>query len=258
MKLEEQIEISDTSLAFHWTNILWPWTLFVAAWIVILLAFSTNQAYLVDHDYLLKASHLPWILSLLIFLALWQIMIVAMMLPSTFPLLSLIASIAREQKHLWLRQTAFIAGYAIIWSAFALIAFLGDTLIHWSVNHWFWFYLHSWLISAALFALAGAYQFSPLKTTYCAFPAICPNYYQQGMRANWHSGLRYGLYCLASCWALMLVMFGVGVRGLLWMVALTVVVLVEKGVPGGYRLRPMIGAGFLLLAIVWIVAPTWL
>jgi predicted metal-binding membrane protein len=41
------------------------------------------------------------------------------------------------------------------------------------------------------------------------------------------------VYCLGCCWALMLVLFVVGVMNLAWVAALTVFVLVEKFGPLG-------------------------
>ena len=44
-------------------------------------------------------------------------------------------------------------------------------------------------------------------------------------------GLRHGAYCLGCCWSLMLLLFVLGVMNLLWIVALTLLVLAEKTLP---------------------------
>ena len=46
-------------------------------------------------------------------------------------------------------------------------------------------------------------------------------------------GARHGAYCLACCWALMLLLFLGGVMNLMWVGAITVFVLVEKAAPFG-------------------------
>jgi predicted metal-binding membrane protein len=56
----------------------------------------------------------------------------------------------------------------------------------------------------------------------------------------------------------MLVMFGVGVGSLMGMAALAGVMVVEKAVPGGQRLRPVLGIVLLLLAALWLAHPAWL
>jgi predicted metal-binding membrane protein len=56
----------------------------------------------------------------------------------------------------------------------------------------------------------------------------------------------------------MLVLFGVGLGGVVWMVALLGVMVVEKAVPGGRRLTPIVGGALLLLAAAWLSQPAWL
>ncbi len=83
-------------------------------------------------------------------------------------------------------------------------------------------------------------------------------YYRKGSGAAWRLGLRHGMFCLGCCWALMLVMFGLGVGSLVSMAVLTGVMIVEKTFPGGQRLSPVIGLALLLLAVLWLAHPAWL
>jgi len=69
----------------HQAPVLWPWMLVIVAWTVALVAALTNQNSLIDHHYLLEESHLSRLLALVVFLACWQVMTVAMMLPSSPP-----------------------------------------------------------------------------------------------------------------------------------------------------------------------------
>jgi predicted metal-binding membrane protein len=70
--------------------------------------------------------------------------------------------------------------------------------------------------------------------------------------------LRHGAFCLGCCWALMLVMFGIGVGSLAWMAALAGVMVVEKTIPGGRWLSPISGIVLVLLAVLSLVRPAWL
>ena len=173
--------------------VLWPWALVVAAWALAGLAVFTNQSYLINHHYLLEESHLPVLMALVIFLACWQVMTAGMMLPSSMPMVYMIVHAGRQQKRSYAIPLAFLAGYALIWTAFALVAFLGDTQIHWLVHHWFWLDTHSWMIGAITFALAGVFQFSPLKgrcLKQCRSPfSFFVRYYRQGAGAAWRLGL---------------------------------------------------------------------
>ncbi len=68
----------------------------------------------------------------------------------------------------------------------------------------------------------------------------------------------HGTFCPGCCWALMLVMFGLGMSSLAWMAVLTGVMVVEKTYLGGQRLSPFIGFVLLALAVFWLVHPAWL
>ena len=106
------------------------------------------------------------------------------------------------------------------------------------------------------------FQFSPLKgrcLKQCRSPfSFYVRYYRQGVGAAWHLGLRHGAFCLGSCWALMLVMFGMGVSSLVSMAVLTGVMVIEKTYPGGQRLSPVIGIILLGLSALWLAHPAWL
>jgi predicted metal-binding membrane protein len=56
----------------------------------------------------------------------------------------------------------------------------------------------------------------------------------------------------------MLVMFGAGVASLLWMAALTALMVYEKTAPGGRRAVPAAGVAFLALAAVTFANPSWM
>jgi predicted metal-binding membrane protein len=252
--------LNENQAGRSWGQIIFPWILVVVAWGIVLLAFATNRASLIDHDYLLRTSHLPWLVAFVVFLISWQVMTVAMMLPSALSMVSAIGALSRGRGPLWLVQGSFILGYTFVWTLFACVAFPGDTLVHQLVDHWRWLYIHSWFIGATVLLVAGSFQLSPLKrsclqhccheaTVYTALPG------SSHIGLIWRMGVRYGLFCLGACWAIMLVMFGIGMKSLFWIVALTGVMLVEKEIPGGQRLRVVIGGGFLFLAVLWLLLP---
>ena len=70
-------------------------------------------------------------------------------------------------------------------------------------------------------------------------------------------GLRQGLFCLRGCWALILVMFVIGTGSIVWMAVLTGVMVIET-YPGGQRLSFLFGTLLLVLAVFWLVHPSWL
>jgi predicted metal-binding membrane protein len=60
-------------------------------------------------------------------------------------------------------------------------------------------------------------------------------------------GVHHGLFCIGCCWALMLLMFGVGAGSFGWMLVLGAIMAVEKNMPWGRRLSMPLG----LLLLGW-------
>ncbi len=256
--------------------VLWPWLVVGLAWGSAVLAVLSGQGYLVDHHQLLAGHymymgghymrmgglHLPWPAALAVFLASWQVMTVAMMLPSSLPFVYMMIHASRQQQRPGPTLAAFLAGYGAVWSAFALVAFLGDGLVHDLTDSWPWLQERPWLVGAVTLAVAGVFQFSALKERclrQCRSPfSFFVRYYRRGTGAAWRLGLRHGAFCLGCCWALMLVMFGVGVGAMTVMGLLAGVMLLEKVVPGGQRLGPAIGVALLLLSALWVAHPAGL
>jgi predicted metal-binding membrane protein len=255
-------QATDRSRRGRRVPVLWPWLLVAVAWGVLVLAGLLHQTFLLDHHYLLQASGLPWLAALEVFLLCWQVMTVAMMLPSSMPMVQLVVYAARRQARPVAVPLAFLAGYGVIWTAFAAGAFLADTLVHRLVDLWPWLAVHAWLIAAVTFFIAALFQFSPWKERCldrCRTPlGFFLHSYRKSVGPAWRLGVRHGGYCLGCCWALMLVMFGVGVGNLAGMAALTGAMVIEKTVPGGKRLSPFIGIMLLLLGGLWLAHPVWL
>jgi predicted metal-binding membrane protein len=65
-------------------------------------------------------------------------------------------------------------------------------------------------------------------------------------------GFRHGIFCLGCCWALMAVLFVVGVMNLAWVAVLTLFILAEKIGPTGARVSRAGGAILLALGAVLV------
>jgi len=65
-------------------------------------------------------------------------------------------------------------------------------------------------------------------------------------------GWRHGLFCVGCCWALMGLLFIVGVMNAAWIIAITIYVLVEKIVPSGETLSKITGAVMVGMGL-WII-----
>jgi predicted metal-binding membrane protein len=122
------------------------------------------------------------------------------------------------------------------------------------VHSWPWLENHEGLILTGTLVLVGAYQLSPLKDrclTVCRDPfTFLWRHYRRGLRGGLNLGLRHGLWCLGCCWALMLLMFATGVGSLLWMLALTAVMVAEKTTRWGARLVVPVGVALVVSGLV--------
>jgi predicted metal-binding membrane protein len=201
--------------------------------------------------------------DLALVMLMWGAMVFAMMLPTAAPMIltyAEIADTAASKGERVVSPLAIAAGYLMVWFGAALALGLAQwgltaaTLLDPAMN------AASGLFSGAVFLLAGAYQFTELKhacVTACQrpFPFFL---------AHWATtpagvvrlGVRQGLLCLGCCWALMAVMFAVGVMNLVWMAGLGIVMLVEK-VAETTRFSRAVGAVLVAVGAVIVGAEVW-
>ena len=244
------------------------------AWLLALLAEVGGWAEGLHHDALLVGSRSLGT-TLLLFLIAWQAMIVAMMLPSSLPMIRIFRVIsvrqfaeARPGSAAYagpgprMLMTAFLGGYVLVWSCFGALAFAGDLALHRAVAQAPWLPEHPWLITASILAFAGAFQFSSLKDrclSKCRAPSLyLASHYARGLDGAFRLGRGHGLFCLGCCWALMLVMFAAGTGNLWWMAALTALMVYEKTGRHGARAVPVAGVLLLALAVLALLHPSWL
>jgi predicted metal-binding membrane protein len=226
-----------------------------AAWVVAVAAQATGRGSLLHHDTLAGAAVAPWA-ALGLFLVAWQLMIAAMMLPSSLPLIGLFGRVSANQPRPRAARAAFLGGYVALWTGFGAVAFLGDLGIHHAVGGWPWLATRPGVLGGAVLILAGGFQFSGLKDRclrVCRSPGgYLRQHYRRGVAAAFRLGAGHGMFCMGCCWALMLVAFAAGVASLWWMAALTAVMVVEKTSRGGRRgVRP-IGVGLIILGLLMI------
>jgi predicted metal-binding membrane protein len=200
-------------------------------------------------------------------LAMWWVMMVAMMLPSAAPMILLHARVAGAGPAQQAAtpaalgsSAAFTTGYLACWLGFSALAValqfaleglgLLDGMSMWSVNRW---------LTGGLLIAAALYQLSPIKRTclaHCRAPAaFLAQHRRPGERGAFRLGLIHGSYCLGCCWVLMLLLFAAGIMNLVWIVGLAALVLAEKLVPFGRRMAP-ITAGLLAAAGLYAILGT--
>jgi predicted metal-binding membrane protein len=192
----------------------------------------------------------------------WTLMTVAMMLPTTLPLVALFRSVVRTRASRGRLTGMLIAGYLLVWTLLGLVALAARRLIDQALAQSAWLDGHAWLIGTAIVLLAGAYQFTPLKHA-CLEKCRSPLSF---VMQHWHGedteqdafrlGIHHGLFCIGCCWSLMLLMFVVGVGSLAWMLALAAVMTIEKNVSWGRRLSAPLGLVMMGAAAALVAAHT--
>ena len=179
--------------------------------------------------------------------AMWILMSGAMMAPTALPALATYADL--PERH-GAGFAGLVGGYLMVWIGFSLLAaglqimlVAAELLSPFGDSR-------SRLLSAGFLALAGLYQFSPLKSS-CLSACRSPLMLFMGHwdRGAVQIGLRLGLACLGCCWALMLLAFVGGVMNLAFMALAMALMFVEK-LPdlGRYVTRPL-GIGLLGAAV---------
>ena len=108
-------------------------------------------------------------------------------------------------------------------------------------------------------AVAGVFQFSRLKylcLEKCRTPLGFVTSHWHGPRPQREAfllGLAHGVFCVGCCWALMLLMFLVGMGNTAWMLILGLAMAVEKNHPWGRRLSAPLGCALTGMAMMLFV-----
>jgi predicted metal-binding membrane protein len=190
----------------------------------------------------------------------WGAMTLAMMLPSAAPMVltyAEIADTAARKGEPIVSPFMLAAGYTIVWFGFAVIATVAQFVFTRAAFIDSGAVSASGLFSGAIFIGAGVYQFSALKhacLTQCQRPF--PFFFTQWTttpRGVFRLGLKQGLYCLGCCWAMMLVMFAVGVMNVIWMAGLGMVMTIEK-IGTGKKFTYAVGAALIALGVAFILS----
>jgi len=185
----------------------------------------------------------------------WAIMMAAMMLPSAVPMVLTYDRLDRGSAEGRGGSTAlFVAGYVVMWSTFAIVATGLQWVLHTvALVNGMGEATHSGLAGAMLVG-AGVFQFSPVKKRSlgaCRTPiGFLMTSWRDGRTGALKMGLHHGSLCLRCCWALMILLFVLGVVNLIWVAVLAIFVLAEKLSRRGDAISVIGG----VVMIVWGIA----
>ena len=193
-------------------------------------------------------------LGILAFVALWTLMMAAMMLPSVAPVALSYQRVIQSERSL--RLTLFVGGYLAVWGCAGVVAFavglVADAAVQRGAGP---------KLAAVMFALAALYQLSPLKERclrHCRAPVSLLMRYSsyEGRLRDLAVGIHHGAYCLGCCWALFTVLVVVGTMSLPVMIVLGGVVLLEKQWAHGVGLSRFMALSCLAAAVTVLMEPS--
>jgi predicted metal-binding membrane protein len=199
-----------------------------------------------------------WLGAAASFLAMWVVMMAAMMLPSLVPMLwRYRRAVVRTGNTRLGRLTALVsAGYFFVWALFGIALFpLGAALAAIEMRQPA--LARAVPIAAGVVVLAaGFFQFTAWKARHLACCRETPGRGRTlpaDAGTAWRHGLRLGLHCGSCCANLTAILLAAGVMDLGAMALVTAGITVERLAPAGERAAQAVGAvalgaGLLLIA----------
>ncbi|TGQ07786.1 MULTISPECIES: DUF2182 domain-containing protein [unclassified Mesorhizobium] len=197
-----------------------------------------------------------------LFLAVWLIMMIAMMFPAAAPMILTfhqVQSGKRGRGQAFVSTWVFVAGYMLVWAATGVLAFAGGAGAEMLAGRAGLSAATAARIGGALLMTAGVYQLSPLKDlclAKCRSPiGFILTSWRDGQWGAVRMGLRHGLFCLGCCWLLFLTLFPLGIMNVAAMSVVTLLVFAEKTFPYGERIAKVSGVALLLYGAAVLVFP---
>ncbi len=232
------------------------WATSIGSWAVLFAWSESPYSALLGHSELGGVTSAAGFLSLFsVFLLGWAFMVLAMALPNLVPLI-------REfrRKNAMITTGAgtgtipLIIGALAVWVPFGVSVYLIDLGIH-RASDLPPLQGNTWFLGFSSLLLAGIYQFTRTKYEFlkdCCYPAdFLRSRRQNGTSSGGalKTGLSYGRLSLGSHWALMLLMFSLGLQGFPPMLVLGLAMIGEHLPRIGPRIRMPIG--FVIMALAF-------
>jgi predicted metal-binding membrane protein len=231
--------------------------LIVLAWAVLAAWGISPFRGLITHR-TIEATPVSPVIGFVVFVVGWTLMTIAMMLPSSLPLVNLFRRIVTGRPDRARLTARVLLGYLSVWALFGAVAYRADVLVHAAVDQIPVLAARSAWIAGTILLAAGVYQFTPLKhmcLEKCRSPySFLVEHWRGGRAASdaLRLGWRHGLFCLGCCWTLMLLMFAIGGANLGWMLVLGAIMAAERTTQWGRHLTRPLGAALILLAVLHV------
>ena len=170
------------------------------------------------------------------FAVVWLTMMAAMMLPSLAPMAHAHAARSRAAgaRRPLSGSALFTAGYLLTWLGVGVLAYALVKVFTGLDLGWLAWDRGGPYLAGAVILGAAAYELTPLKTRclhHCRRPELLAGRWRPGAGGAALTGLEHGAFCVGASWALMAVLFAIGVMNVTWMVFVASLVALEKLLP---------------------------
>jgi predicted metal-binding membrane protein len=197
-----------------------------------------------------------------LFLAIWVVMMIAMMFPATATMNLAFARVQRARRTGWQASVSpwiFVGAYLLVWELFGVFAYLGALAASGLAGQIPWIMMNATRLGGGILVLAGVYQRTPLKRV-CLAKCCAPldeiqSGWRDGSTGTFRMGLEHGISCLGSNWLLFVLLFPLGIMNVAAMAGLTVVIGAEKMFPRGERIAQGVGLALILSGMLVIIVP---
>jgi len=200
----------------------------------------------------------PDMSSMLLFVLIWVVGMIAMMFPAMVPVTSIYnATIGKSTPQSVIGSAFFLTGYLGMYVLLGVAAYLGVLLVTIVTSMMPFLWNYGTLAFGAVLVATGLWQLTPFKNA-CLKNCVSPlgfflTHSRQGFGGAVRMGAEHGYYCVGCCCLYMLVMFVVAGMSLPAMALLAIMITLEKALLKGARwFNWLISAVFIILGlIVW-------
>ncbi|HTR15986.1 MAG TPA: DUF2182 domain-containing protein [Acetobacteraceae bacterium] len=197
-----------------------------------------------------------------LFLAIWVVMMVAMMFPTAAPMILTFHKVQaskRQRGEAFVATWVFVAAYMLVWALSGVAAYAGAVAAEAVATHTALSSATAARIGGGGLVVAGLYQFTPLKDrclSKCRTPiSFIMTSWRDGVAGALRMGLLHGAYCLGCCWLLFVILFPLGIMNIAAMAAITLVIFAEKTLPWGGLVARATAAALVAYGAVVLAAP---
>ncbi len=197
-----------------------------------------------------------------LFLAIWIVMMVAMMFPTAAPMILTFHKVQaskRQRGEAFVATWVFVTAYMLVWTLSGVAAYAGASAAEAAAMSTALSSATAARIGGAVVLMAGIYQLTPLKDrclSKCRTPvSFIMTSWRDGASGALRMGLLHGAYCLGCCWLLFVILFPLGIMNIVAMAVITLVILAEKTLPWGRLVARVNAAALVAYGAVVLGAP---